>query len=73
MMPFKSGSSDISVTSRSGMYNKTAVTPNTCSFDEMISYNRRVTVRETVDEIRTGHNVVKEITKDLGYLMVRAR
>ena len=72
VVQFKSGSSDISDKPRSGR-PKTAVTPeNKRRIDEMICGDRRVTVRDIVDEIGTGHNAVQEIINELGYSKVCA-
>src|SRR6266496_2214118 len=69
---FKSGNSDISDKPRSGR-PRTAVTPNNKRHvDGMIRGDRRVTVRDIVDEIGTGHDAVQKIINKLGYSKVCA-
>jgi len=73
VIKFKSGSRDISDKPRSGR-PKTAVTnDNKRRVDEMILGNRRVTVRDIIDEIGIGHNALHEIINELGYSKVCAR
>jgi [histone H3]-lysine36 N-dimethyltransferase SETMAR len=70
---FKSGNTDIADKPRCGRPPSAATEDNKRQVDEMIRSDRRITVREIVDALGTGHNAVQGIINELGYSKVCAR
>jgi histone-lysine N-methyltransferase SETMAR len=70
---FKSGSSSVTDKPRSGRPSTAVTEENKTLVDELIRSDRRVTVREIVEKIETGHNAVQNIISELGYSKVCAR
>ena len=70
---FKSGRTDINDKPRSGRPASAVTEVNKKRVDEMIRSDRRVTIRDIVDVIETGHNAVQNLISELGYTKVCAR
>lgn len=70
---FKSGDSSITDKPRSGRPSTAVIEENRVLVDELIRGDRRITVREIVEKIGTGHNAAQNIIRELGYSKVCAR
>ena len=73
MTHFKSGGSSITDKPRSGRPSTAVTEENRVLVDELIRSDRRITVREIVEKIGTGHNAAQNIISELGYSQVSAR
>ena len=68
---FKSGgSSSITDKPRSGRPSTAVTEENRTLVDELIRSDGRITVREIVERIGTGHNAAQNIISELGYSKV---
>jgi transposase len=70
---FKDGNTDIADQPRCGRLRTAASERNKQKVYELISQDRRITVRETAVQLRVGHHAVQEMMEILGYRKICSR